>query len=62
MIFEDAAKEEYYEDAMDPIMKELNAIKRRPSEESDGDSGNMIVDDEFDGDSDFEDYWMRAAL
>lgn len=56
MIFEDAAKEEYYEDAMDPIMKELNAIERRSSEESDGDSANVTMDDEFDGDSDFEDY------
>lgn len=56
MIFDDAAKEEYYEYAMDPIMKELNAIDRRPTEESDGDSENIVSDEEFGDDSDYEEY------
>lgn len=55
MIFDDAAKEEYYESAMDPIMRELNAIDRRPTEESDGDSANIVSDAECDGESDYED-------
>lgn len=56
MIFDEAAKEEYYEDVMDPIMKELNNADRRHTEESDEDSANTPLDDEFDGDSDDEDY------
>lgn len=55
LIFDEAAKEEYYADAMKPIMKELSEMKIDRSEDSDG-SENVMLDDEFDGDSDYEEY------
>lgn len=56
MIFEEAAKEEYYENAMEPIIKELNAGDRRSTDDSDEASADEVVDEDFDADTDDEDF------